>query len=486
MPASSIDPRGVDAAAVNLNTALRHLPLALPVIVAPGSTLRETLRAIDAQAADAAVIVDPVSAVPLGIVTLRDAVRAITEEGSDLDVPAAVMMTGGLASLSADATVHQATVLMFRRGMRHLILVESDGRLFNVVSQGDLYGMQAADSANLANAILAARDINELADQSGAVRRFAARRLAQGSGPEALCEWLSALNDLIALQAIDLIEADFELPYVPWCWMVFGSEGRLEQTLVTDQDNGIVFHASEANVADLRNRFLPFARAVNDALDACGFPRCKGNIMAGNPEWCLSLDEWKLRFGAWVSVPRPEALLNASIFFDFRPLYGREELVADLQDWLLRRIRGNKPFLRAMAVNALSQQPPLGWWRDFRLDGGPGYPHTLDLKNHGIRIFVDALRIHALAAGIEHGNTVQRLRGVRQLLGLPVPEAAAIAAAFYQLQRLRLQNQVGGEFLRASNRLDPDRLHRLDRQILKEALLQARQLQQRLRMDYID
>lgn len=472
--------------AVNLNTALRHLPLAPPVIVAPGNTLRETLRAIDARAAEAAVIVDPASAVPLGIVTLRDAVRAIAEENSDLDVPVAVMMTGGLASLGADATVHQATVLMFRRGMRHLILVENDGRLFNVVSQGDLYGMQAADSASLANAILATRGIPELAAQSDAVRRFAALRLAEGSGPEALCEWLSALNDLIALQAIDLVEGDFDLPYVPWCWMVFGSEGRLEQTLLTDQDNGIVFHAGAADVAELRRRFLPFAMAVNDALDACGFPRCKGNIMAGNPEWCLSLEEWKQRFGAWVSVPQPEALLNASIFFDFRPLYGREELVSELQAWLLRHVRGNKAFLRAMAVNALSQETPLGWWRDFRLGGGPDHPHTLDLKNQGIRIFVDAIRIHALAAGIDHTNTVERLRGVRQSLGMPVPEMAAIAAAFHQLQRLRLQNQVGVGLAHAGNRLDPDRLHRLDRQILKEALLQARTLQQRLRMDYLN
>ncbi len=486
MPASSTDGRLPDAAPVNLNTALRRLPLAPPVTVAPATTLRDTLRAIDARAADAAVIVDPASAVPLGIVTLRDAVRAIADEGCGLELPIAVVMTGGLASLSADATVHQATVLMFRRGMRHLILAENDGRLFNVVSQGDLYGMQAADSARLAETILAARSIEELAAQTRAVRRFAARRLAEGSGPETLCEWISALNDLIALQVIDLVEGRFDLPYVPWCWMVFGSEGRLEQTLLTDQDNGIVFEAAPGEADDLRRRFQPFAAAVNDALDACGFPRCTGNIMAGNPEWCLSLAEWKQRFDNWIAVPAPEALLNASIFFDFRPLYGREDVVAELQRWLLQRVRGNAPFLRAMAVNALAQQPPLSWWRDFRLGGGAEFPHTVDLKGQGIRIFVDVLRIHALAQGIEHTNSVERLRGARAALGLPVAEAAAITAAFYQIQRLRLQNQVSGEFPAASNRLDPDRLHRLDRQMLKEAFRQARGLQTRLRMDYLD
>ena len=443
------------------------------------------MRAIDLGCSEAAVIVDTASSMPLGIVTLRDALRSIVDDDCDLAEPVAGVMTSGLASLSAEATVHQATVLMFRHGMRHLILTGTDGRLFNVVSQGDLYGMQAADSASLANAILAARSIAALAAQTTAVRRFAARRLAEGSGPEALCGWISALYDLIAVQAIDLVESEFELPYVPWCWMVFGSEGRLEQTLVTDQDNGIVFEAASAAAAEeLRQQFLPFAQAVNAALDVCGFPLCTGQVMAGNPAWCLSLDEWEQRFGDWISVPEPKALLNATIFFDFRALYGREELVTDLQDWLLQRVKGNSAFLRAMATNALEQKPPLSWWRDFCLGGHEKYPHTLDLKTQGIRLFVDAVRILALAHGIEHNNTAERLRSVYVVRGMPIEEAAAMIAAFYQMQRLRLQNQVSGEFPEATNRLNPDRLHRLDRQILKEALLQARTLQLRLRLDY--
>ena len=486
MPASPTDARLLDAVSVNLNTTLCNLPLAPPVVLDPATSVRDALRAIDLRGAEAAVIVDDASSVPLGIVTLRDALRCIVDEDCDLAGPIAGIMTGGLASLSADATVHQATVLMFRRGMRHLILTGADGQLFNVVSQGDLYGMQAADSASLANAILATRSIAELAAQTTAVRRFAARRLAEGSGPEALCEWISALNDLIALQAIELVEGEFDLPYVPWCWIVFGSEGRLEQTLFTDQDNGIVFAAASSAEADeLRQRFLPFARAVNAALDACGFALCTGQVMASNPAWCLSLDEWQRQFGSWISVPQPEALLNASIFFDFRPLYGREELVAELQHWLLGKVKGNTAFIRAMTVNALAQEPPLSWWRDFRLGGGKEFPHTLDLKGQGIRIFVDAIRILSLAHGVAHTNSIERLRGMRQALGMPLEEAAAMVAAFYQIQRLRLQNQVSGEFPAAANRLNPDRLHRLDRQILKEAFRQARTLQQRLRLDYL-
>lgn len=486
MPESATEADACELVSVNLNTTLCRLPLAPPVVVDPASSVRDAMRTIDLRAAEVAVVVDPATAVPLGIVSLRDALRAIINDDCDLSGPVAGVMTGGLASLSADATVHQAMVLMFRRGMRHLILTGADGRLFNVVSQGDLYGLQAADSAGLTNAILAARSIAELAPQAVAVRRYAARRLAEGDGAEALCEWISALNDLVALQAIDLVEGQFELPYVPWCWIVFGSEGRLEQTLVTDQDNGIVFAADSATQAEeLRQKFLPFAQAVNAALDACGFPLCSGQIMAGNPAWCLSLEEWKRRFEDWIVVPEPKAILNASIFFDFRSLYGREELVTALQDWLLHRLKGNVAFLRAMAFTALEQEPPLSWWRDFRLSGGKDFPRTLDLKTQGVRLFVDVARILALKHGVEHTNTVERLRSVRPVLGMPVEEIAAMAAAFYQIQRLRLQNQVSGEFPEATNRINPDRLHKLDRQILKEAFRLARTLQQRLRLDYL-
>jgi CBS domain-containing protein len=475
-----------DSAAVTMNTALKALPLAAPVAVGPELPLRQAVIAADTVGGDVVVVIDPASRLPLGILTLRTALRAIVEDASLLDQPVAALMTGGLASLSAEATIHQATVLMFRKGMRHLLLTAADGSLFNVVSQGDLYGMQAADSARLANAILAAGSVDELAGRALAVRRFAARRLAEGTGAEALCESLSALNDLITLQAIELIEAQFDLPYVPWSWLVFGSEGRLEQTLVTDQDNGIVFVATgEAEAETLRQAFLPFARAVNEALHRCGFPLCKGDVMASNPAWCLSLDEWKRKFFGWIAVPEPPALLNATIFFDFRSLFGRDELSVSLHRWLRQQVAAHPAFLRALTEFALEQEPPLNWLRAFRFDSNPEYPKTIDLKSQGARLFVDAARVIALANGIEHSNTAERLRSARATLRLPVEEEAALVAAFYQIQRLRLQSQIGGVFPDAANRVDPKRLHELDRHILKEVFRQAGKLQQRLRVEYL-
>jgi hypothetical protein len=161
----------------------------------------------------------------------------------------------------------------------------------------------------------------------------------------------------------------------------------------------LVFSASDDGEArQLRELFLPFARAVNEGLAECGFPLCDGGVMAGNPRWCLSRAEWIESFSGWVRTPEPEALLNAAIFFDFRPLHGDAGLAADLRRAVSDLTRGNEIFLRMMTVNALAASPPLGRLRDFAI--APEAGGSIDLKKFGSRIFVDAARILALGAGM--------------------------------------------------------------------------------------
>ncbi len=156
----------------------------------------------------------------------------------------------------------------------------------------------------------------------------------------------------------------------------------------------------------MRAKLLPVAKRINETLALCGFPLCKGEVMASNPKWCLSLEEWKRAFSDWISNGTPEALLHASIFFDFRALYGAQHLADELRQWLARVAGDNSRFLHLMAENALRNRPPLGVVRDFVL----GKENTLDLKLNGITPFVDAARIFSLAAGVTHTNTIQRLR----------------------------------------------------------------------------
>ncbi|MCW8891309.1 MAG: DUF294 nucleotidyltransferase-like domain-containing protein, partial [Sedimenticola sp.] len=419
---------------------LRYLVHGKPLTLPPSASVREGLANMNQMQADILVVVDEESRLPLGIVTLNDLVYAITLDGGDLDEPIASMMTAAPLSLPADAPAHRATVLMAKRGVRHLLLLQPDGRLFNVISRNDLFGLRGGGADTLAERVTEAMDVESMALAAQAIRKRGAELFTGGMSAEGICHWMSALNDLVVMRVIELIEDEFDLPAVPWCWMVMGSEGRLEQTFSTDQDNGLIFLADDDKEATkLREAFLPFARVVNKALDACGFTLCRGGIMAGNPQWCLSLAEWQAQFSHWMSVPDPQSLLNSTIFFDFRPLYGRYELVDELRNWLLPQPPEHPRFLRALTEEALTCAPPLGWMGGFVYDGDIENPHSIDLKRFGARPFVDAARIWSLMYGLWATNTGDRLRAVAEPLRLSQEQIAGEVESFYLIQRFRFR-----------------------------------------------
>ena len=206
--------------------------------------------------------------------------------------------------------------------------------------------------------------------------------------------------------------------------------------------------------------------------------------MASNPELCLSMDEWKDKFLAWIREPTPQALLNANIVFDFRPLYGNTRLCDALRAWLFGYTQANPMFLRFLVQNALDVEPPLGLIRTFVLDDEPGVKGTLDLKTRGTRLFVDCARVFALALGIADTGTAARLRSAGERLQVARRHVDAAVEAFQFLQLLRLRQQDQPSLPGKPNRLDPNALHEIDQRMLKEAFRQAKQLQERLRTSY--
>ncbi|MDA8259830.1 MAG: DUF294 nucleotidyltransferase-like domain-containing protein [Betaproteobacteria bacterium] len=348
------------------------------------------------------------------------------------------------------------------------------------MSHSDILPQSAAIAA-CAMRIEGAADVAALAACAAEARQLAVALHHADAGAALVTGVLSRLNDAVAARVLLVLQQRFRLPPARWCWLGLGSEGRLEQTLATDQDNGLVFSASDDDEAQrLRELFLPFARAANEALAACGFPLCDGGVMAGNPRWCLSQSEWLESFTAWVRTPEPEALLNAAIFFDFRALAGDAELATGLRRSLAELTRGNEIFLRMMTVNALAAPPPLGRLRDFVTEADSG--GTIDLKKFGSRIFVDAARILALGAGSAEAATAPRLRAMAAEGIMTPADAEAAVHAFHALQGIRFAAQAavlaGGT---PGNQLDPDRLNEFDRRVLLGALRQARTLQQALK-----
>lgn len=320
-------------------------------------------------------------------------------------------------------------------------------------------------------------------DLASRMRSFLHEMSGKRLSGQAMTSLISAFNDLLTKKLIALVAQNHHLPPVEWCWLALGSEGRHEQTFITDQDNGLIFNALDRREAEaMRSVFLPFAQEVNQHLADCGFKLCTGGIMAGNPAWCLSLDEWRSQFLDWVRRPEPTALLNASIFFDLRPLYGDLALGEALRSLMLGLTGETSSFLHLMAANALQADVPLSFRGEIQVDDSG----CLDLKKYGTRIFVDAARIFALATGGAAVSTCDRLNASAPAVGLVEAESAAVDAAFSHILRLRLEqqrvDQIAGIGARYSIRVAD--LNEVDRAILRESLKQARRLQLRLKLNY--
>ncbi|MBU1235635.1 MAG: CBS domain-containing protein [Gammaproteobacteria bacterium] len=468
----------------SLSAPLRSMLKRQPVSVSAATPILRAVEIMAEQKIGSVIVVDD-RAAPIGLLTQSDVVRRVVLGGIPLGRPISEAMSPNPVTLADGDSAYDAMFAMASRGIRHLLVTDADGQLSGVISERDLFALQRVGLGQVRRAIDSAQNVEELQHALGDVRLSAFNMLAQGVGAEQLTKFISTLNDAATARVLEMNVVRHPLDDVAWTWLAFGSEGREEQTLATDQDNGIVFlPAVEADTEATRQRLLAFAQDVNRDLDSCGFPLCKGNIMAGNPEWCMTLDEWKNRFSSWIRNPHPEALLNATIFFDFRPIYGRGELADRMHEHLFSLSRKDQAFQKMLAVNAMLVAPPLGLIRDFVTEDdeetGKAY---IDLKKSGARLFVDAARVMALAEGVKPASTVARLRSTAKH-GSEGIEAMVDAFNFIQLLRLRHQHLENGLGRPGDNRVFIGRLNHLDRRILKEAFRQARKLQQRLKLNY--
>lgn len=465
----------------SMETSLGALARKQPLAVPPLTPLSEALALMHERRVGSVLVVDEAQR-PLGILTRHDLLSRVVLPRLSLSATIAEVMTAPVHCLDVAATAQDVMLLMSRHGLRHVPVVEQ-GRLVNVVSERDLFAMQRLSVKQVSGAIRSAADLPALRAMALDIRRLARSLLGQGVAARQLSELISHLNDLVARRVLELLAPRHEVDLGRACWLAFGSEGRSEQTIATDQDNGLIFD-SDAPDRD-RPQWLAFGREVNEVLDACGYPLCKGGIMAGNPACCLSVAEWCTRFNEWLEHGAPEDLLSASIFFDLRPLAGNTALVEPLQQLVLTHAPRLPRFMKQMADNALRQRAPLSWLGGIETAADDGH-EWLDLKLQGTALFVDVARLYALAHGAPQVGTRARLEAMGRVLQVPAHEHEAWVAAFEFLQwlRLRLQMDAAGSDNEQPNRLDLATLNDIDRRMLKESLRVARRLQQRLELDY--
>jgi CBS domain-containing protein len=470
----------------SLNTRLGDLAMRHPVTCGPDLPLRAAVALMDEQQVGSIAIVDE-QGFPRGIFTLRDLRQVVADESADFAQPIARYMIPDPFYLSPEASAFDAALAMTERHIAHICLVR-DNALCGVISERDLFSLQRVDLVHLSRTIRNATRVEALVAIQGEITQLVERMLAFGASSTQITRIITQLNDHTTCRVIELTLEAMGDPGVPFTWLCFGSEARREQTLFSDQDNGILFEAKDdAEAALFRAQLLPIAQQVNQSLALCGFTLCRGNIMAGNPELCLSRVEWARRFAGFIREATPEHLLGSSIYFDLRTVWGDDSGTVLLRQGILDQVAGNRIFQRMLAETALRLRPPVGRFREFVLvRRGADRVATLDLKAEGLTPFVEGARLLALAHGVADGNTMERFRQLVLKEVIDPLDGAAYEEAYQFIQQSRMQQhqRQARENLPYSNRMDPDSLNDLDRRILRESLRQAKRLQSSLTLRY--
>ncbi len=446
-----------------------------PATCAPGVTVAVVARLMTRRRIGSVIVLGADGA-PVGIVTDRDLRTRVVAPGLPASTVVGEVMSSPVIGISPGALAFDALLEMTRRGIHHLAVTAREG-LLGVISSHDLVLLQGAQPVGLARDIEAAGSEEGLAAPASRIPSVVRWLVAGGAGAAETGRLVAELNDRLVRRALDLVLSATELagggrPPVPFTWLAAGSEGRREQTLKTDQDNGLIYRDPPAEQeADAAAYFERLTTRMGQALGRLGFPPCTGGFMASNPRWRQPERVWRRYFESWMETPEPEALLRASLFCDLRPVAGDEQVGGALWEWVCERAPSRTVFLRHMAKSALERPVPLGFLGGFVVERSGAHRNQLDLKARGVFPITQAMRTYALSLGVRDTNTLDRLAGAGARGLFAASEVAEISDAYEVMARLRLRHQL--ECLAAGgapdNFIDPHTLGKADRLLLKEA-----------------
>lgn len=450
----------------NLGLPVKFLVKRPPVFVGAEATVAQAARTMREQLIGSVLVASD----PPGIVTDRDLRGRVLAAGLGPETPVSQVMTFPLKTLDSDAPVVAALRLMLEENIHHLPLVE-EGKIIGLISGSDLLQHQASSPLYLQRTLETLEAPARLAHYSREVAGMVETLFRGGLGTVQIGQIVSSLNDALVKRLVGLAERELGPAPTEFAWIVFGSEGRLEQALLTDQDNALMY-GEESEKA--RVYFAALAKRVVDGLIQIGFPPCAGGFMA--TRWCKSLEEWRSLFARWVRTPEPQALLEAAIFFDFRPVAGALSLAP--LDKILAGARTEKAFIAHLAEGALAH-PPLGFFNRVRSDGG-----RVDVKKAGLAPIVGMARAAALASGSLERSTLERLAiAGKSGIFFSRDDASELTEIFQFLLHLRLRQQLAA--LQANRSLDHNihlnDLSTSERRRLKEGFVMIRRIQDGIR-----
>ena len=423
--------------------------------------------------------------IPVGIVTKHLISNSAIKNIANSNELVSKIMDTHLISVQKNKPVLDTLIFMLKHNINSLLVME-DKKSIGVISQQDWLSVQINYPTRLIKNIREANSIKRLSQLRIESKKIIWETFVKEENAVSLTNIITVINDAIgkrihqlALSHMSIIEKG--APPVKFAWIGMGSEGRKAQTIRTDQDNGIIFeNVAPEKYEEVKSWFLEYAEIVVNGLHECGFPLCVGNIMATNPELCNSVDKWKEQFEFIITKANAKQLLEASIYFDFRCIYGENNLATELWDFLFESMKTHNFFMRHFSENLLeASRPPvrkLAW----RL---PNFlnitPPPFDIKREGTAPLDAAIRLLALHNEIKETNTLKRLQAILEKGNMPKALADSIHVAFDFILKLRfkLEFTMDTEIKSLDHIVDPKGLSQIELRKLKDTLKTIYQVQ---------
>ena len=450
-------------------------------VVAAGTDIVSVVRIFQDQRTTSVLV----SGLPdgLGIFSNTTLQRAILD-GRPLErITVGELASGPVVTVRAAEQSGDAMALLLRARVHRLAVLGEDGQVLGILEALDLFSFLANHSHLITVQIEEARDLPALEAAAAQITRLVAALHRGGTRIALVAQLVQQLNARLFERAWQMIAPPDLLANS--CLFVMGSEGRGEQLLKTDQDNGLLLSDGYEPPADLQ----AICDRFSQALAGFGYPECAGRIMLNNPEWRGTVTGFGDKVRGWLLQPQGESLMYLAIFMDAHAVAGKAQLLAEVRQRVMQLATDNDALVArfAMAIDAFGGAA--GWWNRLLSLGGDA--DLVNLKKAGIFPIVHGVRSLALARRIKATGTVERIAALQGEGQLDEAMAQELVQGLHFLMGLRLQAGLAELELQrpVTGNVDPQRLSSLERDLLKDTLSAVKRfkalLHQRLRLDAV-
>jgi CBS domain-containing protein len=414
----------------------------------------------------------------VGVVGLSEIVEGVILGRADPDECVGRVMSKAFGSISAQSYFFDALYQMMRQKSDRLVVLEED-RVCGLLSGSDLLRFRGLEMLSLLRNIDSTESPGQLNHCRAEVEKVLRGLMRDGALASQACRIVSELNDRIVRRVVELAERSCGVPPASYAWLGLGSEGRKEQTLVTDQDNALIYASNSSGGAG--SYFEKFASVVVESLAEAGFPPCKGLVTANNEKFRGDVTTWKTRTEAWFSASDliEKDVMDAQVFLDFRRNAGEKRLVEELRKHLARLAIEYPGFIRLLAEQVVDVPVPLGFFKNFIVEKNGEHKNGLNIKMFGLVPLVTCIKLLAWRENLSDTNTLRRISALVRKGTLKRDAAEFLEQAFETFLTLKIRNNLADweQGKEPSNYLKPASLSTRQKQLLKEAFLAVSDLQ---------